>query len=300
MKRTSKNKKHKKIVYLFILLLLLIIIILMILKKVSIKPPLTSLTIPSIKYETQISNSPYVTTIPTDAPTVESIATEGINPSDISLTKEALYKLEAYTIVDIYSLGDNYVDNTFYSMELDEAVKELINGISYVKNVTIGYDDLRYVRVLHYDFNGLIRIGELIVNKDIAKDIVDIFYELYEAKYPIEKMVLVDNYDGDDNESMSDNNTSAFNYREIVGSKTLSKHALGLAIDINPLYNPYVKEKDNITTILPTEGEPYIDRTLTNIYFISKEDLCYKAFTKRGFTWGGSWNSLKDYQHFEK
>lgn len=217
-----------------------------------------------------------------------------------SLTKEDISLLNANTLIDISNLGENYKDNTFYSMKLDKSVLSRIYGISYKDNPTIDYEDLRYIRVLHYDFNEDVRIGELIVHKDISTDIVDIFYELYEARYPIEKMVLIDEYNGDDNTSMADNNTSAFNYREIAGSNTLSKHSMGFAIDINPLYNPYVKTKNETTTILPIEGKDYIDRTLPNEYYIKKEDVCYKAFTKRGFTWGGSWNSLKDYQHFEK
>lgn len=217
-----------------------------------------------------------------------------------SLTKEDLSLLNANTLIDISKLGENYKDNTFYSMKLNKSVLSRIYGISYKDNPTIDYEDLRYIRVLHYDFNEDVRIGELIVHKDISTDIVDIFYELYEARYPIEKMVLIDEYNGDDNTSMADNNTSAFNYREIAGSNTLSKHSMGFAIDINPLYNPYVKTKNETTTVLPIEGKDYIDRTLPNEYYIEKDDVCYKAFTKRGFTWGGSWNSLKDYQHFEK
>jgi hypothetical protein len=153
---------------------------------------------------------------------------------------------------------------------------------------------------LYYGFDEKTHIGELIVNKGIASDIVDIFRELYEKKYPIEQMVLVDEYDADDNTSMAANNTSSFNYRPVPGSTHLSKHALGLAIDINPLYNPYIQYTKKDTVILPLEGSKYADRTLDCPYYINKNDLCYKAFTKRGFTWGGFWKTEPDYQHFQK
>jgi len=113
-------------------------------------------------------------------------------------------------------------------------------------------------------------------------------------------MVLVDEYNADDNTSMAANNTSSFNFRLVPGSTHLSKHALGLAIDINPLYNPYIQYNENETIILPEEGIPYADRTLNCPYYINEDDLCYQAFTKLGFTWGGFWKTDPDYQHFQK
>ena len=100
---------------------------------------------------------------------------------------------------------------------------------------------------------------------------------------------------------MTDNNTSCFNYRVVDGTKSLSRHALGLAIDINPLYNPYIRyDKKGGQTVSPVEGEAYADRTVSFPYKIDPDDLCYRLFTEHGFTWGGNWNSSKDYQHFQK
>ena len=99
---------------------------------------------------------------------------------------------------------------------------------------------------------------------------------------------------------MSDNNSSCFNYREITGGGKLSKHALGLAIDINPLYNPYVKELPDRLHYEPKNSLPYIDRSKTFPYKIDTADLCYKLFKQYGYTWGGEWKTRKDYQHFEK
>ena len=189
----------------------------------------------------------------------------------------------------------------FYQKELTQEIKERIAGKSYADHCDIPYEELRYVSVLYQGFDQQTHTGELIVNQEIAEDIVEIFKELYRMKYPIERMILIDEYDADDNASMADNNTSAFNYRTIDdGSGRLSKHSYGLAIDINPLYNPYVRNIDNETVVSPEEGAEYADRTLDCEYYIKKGDACYQAFASRGFTWGGEWNSQKDYQHFQK
>lgn len=191
----------------------------------------------------------------------------------------------------------------FYYEPLSEDLKSYITGVSYPENGApeISYEELAYVHVLHYDFNGEVAGGELICNQKIAQDLVEIFYELYLAEYQIEKITLVENYDGDDNASMADNNTSCFNYRVVDGTDNLSRHALGLAIDINPLYNPYVRyTKEGGQIILPEEGEDYADRTKSFPYKIDASDFCYQVFLSHGFTWGGNWNSSKDYQHFQK
>lgn len=174
-----------------------------------------------------------------------------------------------------------------------------INGNSYKKNDILKPSDLRYLTISYYGFDGKVHRGEMIVNKKIAKKTIAVFKELYKKKYPIEKMVLIDEYDADDEDSMKDNNTCAFNYRTIAGTSKLSNHGLGLAIDINPLYNPYVKVKNGKTIVSPKEGKKYADRGIDCEYMIQKKDICVKIFEKYGFSWGGSWKSVKDYQHFE-
>jgi hypothetical protein len=195
--------------------------------------------------------------------------------------------------------GQNLV-KSFYYEELTQEIKDRMNGKSYGKNCDIPYEELRYVRVLLWGFDNQPYSGELIVNKAIAEDVIEIFTELYEAKYPIERMVLVDEYDADDNTSMAANNSSAFNYRVIEGTKRISLHSYGMAIDINPLYNPYVHEVEGERVVTPVEGAKYEDRSLDCPYYIQADDLCYQAFIKRGFTWGGDWKNSKDYQHFQK
>lgn len=193
----------------------------------------------------------------------------------------------------------------FYYEPLNDEMIDYITGVSYpVEGADeISVDDLRYIGIRYNDFNGIIQAGEMIANKSIARDLTEIFSELYEAGYQLEKVVLIDNYGGDDTASMSANNTSCFNYRVVEGSTSLSKHAYGLAIDINPFYNPYIvfgAGEDGSDYISPAGSEIYADRTQDFPYKIGPDDLCYRLFKEHGFKWGGDWNSCKDYQHFQK
>lgn len=189
---------------------------------------------------------------------------------------------------------------SFTATAIDSATRVRIEGRSYKAGCRIALTELRYLRLLHYDFEGRLRRGELICNRAIADDLTAIFRALCEARYPIERMVLIDEYDADDTRSMEADNTSSFNYRTVAGSTTLSKHSRGMAVDINPLYNPCVRRRDGRTTVEPEAGRPYVDRTRPVRGMITRGDLCYELFKARGFTWGGDWHSLKDYQHFEK
>lgn len=192
----------------------------------------------------------------------------------------------------------------FYYEPLTDEVKERITGISYPENgCTVPYEDLNYVGLKYIDFKGQEQTGELICNKAIAQDMVEIFHELYRNEYRLESVHLIDEYDGDDTASMTENNTSCFNYRGVDGTASLSKHAYGLAIDVNPYYNPYVvfgRNSDGSDYISPPGSEIYADRSQSFAYKIDENDLCYRLFTEHGFTWGGNWNSTKDYQHFQK
>ena len=188
----------------------------------------------------------------------------------------------------------------FYQQEITDDIFARIEGKSFKANCTTSREDLRYLRVLHYNKDREILEGELICHKDIADDLLAIFQELYKAAYPIERMVLIDEYDADDEASMRANNTSAFNFRPASGMRRLSSHSTGMAIDINPLYNPLVKERGGRTLFYPSNAGDYIDRTKYFPYKIEKGDLCYRLFKKYGFSWGGDWRNSKDYQHFEK
>ena len=192
------------------------------------------------------------------------------------------------------------VASEFYVSEIPDDIFTKMQGKSYKADCTVPREDLRYVHVLHTGFDGETKEGELVVNKAIADDVCDIFEKLYEANYPIEKIRLVDEYDADDEASMSDNNSSAFNFRFISHTTKISRHGLGMAVDINTLYNPYVKTVDGRRSVEPANAADYVDRSVDFPYKIDHDDLCYQLFTEHGFTWGGDWNHSKDYQHFEK
>lgn len=154
--------------------------------------------------------------------------------------------------------------------------------------------ELFYLNVLYFGFDCEPKVGEIICNRLIAKDLCKIFKKLYDNRYMIEKIRLIDNYDADDERSMTDNNSSCFCYRNIAHTDELSLHSLGMAIDINPLYNPYIANGK----IMPAAGEPYADRSRDFNYKIDEKDYCYKVFRHFGFKWGGHWQDSKDYQHF--
>ena len=187
--------------------------------------------------------------------------------------------------------------SAFSADTIPEAVKLRMTGRSYPEeDAGISLSDLRYLKLLYYDFGGRVRRGEMVCNKAIADDLLYIFKELYKAKYPIASIQLIDDFDGDDQRSMEANNTSCFNYRTKTSGTSLSAHARGMAVDVNPLQNPYVKGE----IVEPEAAREYADRTVDFPHKITDDDLCCKLFRSRGFQWGGAWNSVKDYQHFEK
>lgn len=197
------------------------------------------------------------------------------------------------------------ITGTSYPAAESEAPEGAVNVVAdeEIGNLAISYDDLRYLQIRYVDFDGETQTGELICNQEVAADLIDIFYELYRNAYQLESVRLIDDFSGDDIASMQANNTSCFNYRVIAGTSRISNHAYGCAIDINPFYNPYVIYDRNGTGedyVSPPGSEAYIDRSVNFPYKIDETDLCYQLFIERGFTWGGNWNSCKDYQHFER
>ncbi len=190
------------------------------------------------------------------------------------------------------------MDNDFEILKIDAEIFSRIDGKSYKKNCTVPLESLRYLRVLHKDLSGNTLTGELICNEKIAADLIDIFQKLYAASYPIEKITLIDEYGADDELSMRANNSSCFNFRFISYTTTVSMHGLGMAVDINPLYNPYIKTVNGRLSIEPATGAEYVDREKIFPYKIEPDDICVKLFKSHGFLWGGDWQGKKDYQHF--
>lgn len=192
------------------------------------------------------------------------------------------------------------LSDSFYSIEIPDDIFERMKGKSYKDNCTVPRSDLRYVHVLHVGFDDMIHEGELVCNKMIADDLLEIFMALYSNRYQIERICLVDDYDADDETSMRNNNSSCFNFRFISHTTVVSKHGAGLAVDINPLYNPYIKEVDGKTIVEPATAVEYVDRSKDVPHKIEKGDLCCSLFEEYGFEWGGDWTTCKDYQHFER
>jgi len=179
-------------------------------------------------------------------------------------------------------------------------ISQNMDPASWPKGYPVPISDLVYLKLRFWGFDDKEHIGELVVSKNVAKDVLEIFTELYKEKFPIEKMELIYKYKNDDDASMIDNNTSAFNCRAVTGKPgTFSQHSYGVAIDINPKINPYIKESKNL--ILPENGKMFLDRSIPAKGKITNVSHIYKLFIDKGWEWGGDWKKdVKDYQHFEK
>ncbi len=192
--------------------------------------------------------------------------------------------------------GNRYFD--FTEEPINDEIFARMSGKSYGSDCIIPRSDLRYIHLLHTDYDCKYHEGELVCHKQIAGELIEIFRYLYAADYPIEKMHLIDDYDADDERSMSDNNGSSFCFRVVAGTTHLSRHAYGMAVDINPLYNPYVKPEG----FTPLNAGDYVDRSADFPYKIARENEDYALilFESYGYFWGGEWGAVHDYQHFEK
>lgn len=202
--------------------------------------------------------------------------------------------------------------------QIPQDVWESMQGKSYTENPNVRYDDLMYLTMPYYDFDYNVQIGHMVVAADVAEDVLNIFSELFDIKYPIERMGLIDPYfdmqteelDSPDRSSMGRNNTSAFCYRVVSGSGNLSNHAYGRAIDLNPKTNPWEQNG----SVSPRNARKYANRAQTaagtdfsdwtdteQAAFIGSDTEVYRIFRKYGWEWGGEiWGSQHDYQHFQK
>jgi len=167
--------------------------------------------------------------------------------------------------------------------------EEALEGIEIPSTII---NELTLVDVEYYSFDEKLHRGQIVINKKVGKDIIALFSLIKELKFPIAKVIPAVKYNWDDEASMNDNNTVAFNYRKVKGSKVLSAHSYGMAIDINPLQNPHIQGK--ITQPVNAKYDPKVRGT------ILRDSELVKEFVKRGWQWGGRWKSSKDYQHFEK
>jgi hypothetical protein len=175
-------------------------------------------------------------------------------------------------------------------------VRRQVTGSSWHRGCPVPRSKLRLVAVNHWDFNGKIDRGRLIVKRSMAPRMVEAMRALFRHRFPIRRMRLVDHYGADDHRSMNADNTSAFNCREVAGQPgTWSQHAYGRAIDLNPRENPYVTSSGFVS---PPACAPYADRSRHAKGMVHRGDRAFEAFARIGWEWGGDWNYPKDFQHF--
>jgi poly-gamma-glutamate synthesis protein (capsule biosynthesis protein) len=177
---------------------------------------------------------------------------------------------------------------------VEGAVRARVEGSSWRTGCPVPLEDLRYVRVSHWGFDGAPHVGELVVHHEVVDGLQAVFAELFVRRFPIRMMRLVDDFGADDDASVTADNTSAFNCRPVTGGTRWSQHSYGRAIDVNPFENPYVT---NGRVLVPGSAT-YVDRSNVRPGMILAGDAVVDAFAARGWTWGGSWSSPIDYQHF--
>jgi hypothetical protein len=177
---------------------------------------------------------------------------------------------------------------------IGDAQAKRMTGVSWRAGCPVPLRDLRVLFLSHWGFDGRRRTGRLVVHRDVARDLVGVFRRLYDARFPIRRMVFVDRYGASDFRSIEADNTSAFNCRFVEGTSRWSEHAYGRAIDINPIENPYVSggRTSHRASI------PYVDRSRRRPGMAYEGGVLVRAFDAIGWGWGGRWTSVKDYQHF--
>jgi hypothetical protein len=164
---------------------------------------------------------------------------------------------------------------------------------SYRAGCPVPPSGLRRLTVSYWGFDGKRRVGAIVVRATAARPVLSVFRKLYGARFPIRRLRLIEAYGGSDDASMAADNTSGFNCRRVSGTRQWSQHAYGLAIDINPVENPYVDG----TRVRPSAGRAYLDRSRRRRGMVVAGDVVVRAFAAIGWRWGGHW-SPPDYQHF--
>jgi hypothetical protein len=168
----------------------------------------------------------------------------------------------------------------------------------------VGCERLKLIEFSYVGFDGQLHDdGEIVVMDAVAEHVLHIFRALRDTRFPIAKAKLMNRYDGNDDASMADNNTSAFNVREITGGGLISLHTYGLAIDINPVQNPYAKRSGATLTFSPPSGAEYVNRINDRPWKDARPGMAEAVvdlFAFDGFLiWGGYWDDPIDYQHFQ-
>lgn len=166
--------------------------------------------------------------------------------------------------------------------------------LSWRAGCPVSWQDLSNVQVAYWGYDGARHLGVLVVHDWLVPDVQTAFRRLYDGRFQIRRIHPVERWGADDDRSMAQNNTSAFNCRKVAGTNVWSEHAYGTAIDVNPIQNPYVRGG----TVDPPAGREWTDRSSVVPGMVVRGDVAWRAFDGIGWGWGGDWTSKKDYQHF--
>jgi hypothetical protein len=183
---------------------------------------------------------------------------------------------------------------TFVATELPPAVRRRVTGVSWHRGCPVGLGRLRYLRIAYHGFDGRVHRGEMVANASAVRPLRRAFASLYRSRFPIRRMRLVDDYGGSDFDSIEADNTSAFNCRRATGQSRWSQHAYGLAVDINPIENPYVANGRTSHRA----SRRFLDRSRHRRGIAWPGGALVRAFDGVGWGWGGRWSNPTDYQHF--
>jgi len=174
-------------------------------------------------------------------------------------------------------------------------LRQRMTGVSWHPGCPVGLNQLRLLKLSVWGFDERVHRGRLVVNEDAARPMLTVMHRLFQLRFPIRRMRLVDAYGADDHRSMEADNTSAFNCRFVAGTDRWSEHAYGRAIDVNPIENPYA---DGDGYVSPPQGAPFADRSRRAKGLIHRGGPVVAAFAAVGWEWGGNWAWPKDFQHF--
>ena len=195
-----------------------------------------------------------------------------------------------FTLVDSVA----QLPGTGFAAHVETAPARVIARSTWRQGCPVAASELAWVRLSFWGFDNRRHTGELLVNRAVARQLVSVFRGLYRQRFPIEEMRITRKDELDAPPTGDGNNTGAFNCRPVVGQKAFSQHAYGLAIDVNPFQNPYLKGD----LVLPELASSYQDRGWRRPGMILTGGQVVRAFAGIGWEWGGTWHSLKDIQHF--
>lgn len=245
----------------------------------------TSATSSSVSATTSPRGTSPVSTVPSNS-TLSASVTPNTSPESATTTRPTMSTTPSSPSPDAFAVE---------VFPIYEGRKQrMIESGSWNATCSVPFADLRLVRVSYWGFDQTPHTGALVLNEDAVDAVVSALGALYDARFPIRKMVTVEDYGADDEMSMRDDNSSAFNGRFVEGTTSCSQHAYGRAIDINPLENPMVKDGK----VYPATAGDFVDRDQEATGMIHAGDVVVRAFAGVGWSWGGDWHSLKDWQHF--